>query len=298
MFANYGYLAEFLVAAESPNLAAASKRLLISPAAMSKHLAALESELECELLERDRHTFRLTPAGQAVYNAGAPLLAIGPQVEAAARQATPLRIMVLFDSVSLHQAIARATRALTRAGRGINIELEEAAGTRNPFTTLTEGDIDLLIHDPLGCQAVPEELESHAIAKMSYIGIVRTCHPLARRRELFIDDLRDWPLIRLNGNFQLLEHTWNAICAECMAAGFRPVEHDQTIYHPAGGGLVDISDNEIYIVSADSQNVSSFRDDPEYACIGIAGFQHEAQVSFLPDNARAKAFYEAICTQA
>ena len=298
MFANYSYLAEFLVAAESPNLAAAAKRLLISPAAMSKHLAALESELGCGLLERDRHTFRLTPAGEAVYDVAAPLLAIGPQVEAAAQQATPLRIMVLFDSVAIHQMIARATRALSHSGNHIAIELEEDAGTRNPFGALVDGKIDLLIHDPLGCQAIPEHLESHVVAKLSYVGIMRADHPLAKREELFVDDLRDWPLIRLHGNFQLLEHTWNAVREECNAAGFQPIVHDQTIYHPAGGGLIDVDRNEIYILPEGSQNIASYRDDPNYSCVKFAHVQHEARASFVPTNARARMFCEALRKQA
>lgn len=294
MIANYTYLAEILVAAESSNLAEAAQRLHISPAAMSKHLVSLESDLGCTLLERDRHTFRLTEAGQAVYEAGSPLLAIGPQVEKAAQQANPFRILVLFDSTDIHQLLTRTLRALYSQDKNLNIMLVENSDSRNPFTSVVEGDIGLVIHQAISNQPVPKQLQSNRIATVSFVAIMRASHPLANRKSLYIEDLRNWPLIRLEGNFQLLDHMWNAVRDDCLAAGFQPTSHLQHIYHPAGGGLIDVAEDEIYILPDGSQNMATFRDDPAFACLPIDDMRHEAFATFDPNSTRAQQFAAAL----
>ena len=51
---NTRYLEEFLVIAEELNFSAAAKRLYTTRPTLSEHLAVLEDELGCKLVERGR----------------------------------------------------------------------------------------------------------------------------------------------------------------------------------------------------------------------------------------------------
>lgn len=63
---NTRYLKEFLVIAEELNFSAAAKRLYTTRPTLSEHLAELEDELGCKLVERGRGKPALTPAWEAV----------------------------------------------------------------------------------------------------------------------------------------------------------------------------------------------------------------------------------------
>ena len=59
------FLREFLVLADCLNFGTAARRLFVSQPTLSRHVQAVEDEAGCRLLERDRHSVSLTPAGEA-----------------------------------------------------------------------------------------------------------------------------------------------------------------------------------------------------------------------------------------
>ena len=61
---NTRYLKEFLVIAEELNFSAAAKRLYTTRPTLSEHLAELEDELGCKLVERGHGKPALTPLGR------------------------------------------------------------------------------------------------------------------------------------------------------------------------------------------------------------------------------------------
>lgn len=61
---NIDHLKEFIYLAETLNFSATAKHFFVSPSVLSKHVAAMESELSAKLLERDSHSVRLTEAGE------------------------------------------------------------------------------------------------------------------------------------------------------------------------------------------------------------------------------------------
>ncbi len=96
------------------------------------------------------------------------------------------------------------------------------------------------------------------------------------------------------GIHQLLDHTWNAVRDNCLAAGFQPTPHIQRIYHPADGALIDIGEDEIYVLPDGSRNTSVYRDDPAFACLPISDMEHAAFATINPKSKRAKMFIDAL----
>lgn len=68
------YIREFTVLAQSPSFRAAAKQLYISQPTLSKHIALLESEVGCNLVERDSAGLRLTSAGRFFLDSSLDLL--------------------------------------------------------------------------------------------------------------------------------------------------------------------------------------------------------------------------------
>ena len=58
----------FLALTDTLNFTNAAKRLYLSQQAVSKHIAKLEDELECQLFFRSRGDISLTPAGKIYFN--------------------------------------------------------------------------------------------------------------------------------------------------------------------------------------------------------------------------------------
>ena len=61
---NIDHLKEFIHLAETLNFSATAEHFFVSPSVLSKHIAAMESELSAKLLDRDSHSVCLTEAGQ------------------------------------------------------------------------------------------------------------------------------------------------------------------------------------------------------------------------------------------
>ena len=57
----------FVAVAEQGNISQAAKRIFLTQSALSRQIKALEDEIGQCLLERQAHSIRLTPAGQATF---------------------------------------------------------------------------------------------------------------------------------------------------------------------------------------------------------------------------------------
>lgn len=80
MAINMEYLSNFIIAAEYQNFTLAAERLFMSQSTLSRQIKDLEDECGTALFIRNGRTVTLTKAGQALYDAGRPLLAHLEQV--------------------------------------------------------------------------------------------------------------------------------------------------------------------------------------------------------------------------
>ncbi|MGN0932779.1 LysR substrate-binding domain-containing protein [Falsigemmobacter intermedius] len=73
----------FVAVAEAGGFASAARKLAIARATLSRRIADFEAALSQRLIERSSRSFRLTAAGEALFNRARPFVAAAPEVFAA-----------------------------------------------------------------------------------------------------------------------------------------------------------------------------------------------------------------------
>ncbi len=80
------YLYEFAVVARRQNMAAAALELGLSTSSLARHMAALESELRANLLERTASGVRLTEDGRYTFAVACKMCELGEGLQERLRQ--------------------------------------------------------------------------------------------------------------------------------------------------------------------------------------------------------------------
>ena len=117
------YIREFTVLAQSPSFRAAAKQLYISQPTLSKHIALLESEVGCNLVERDSAGLRLTSAGRFFLDSSLDLL---EYVDDRMRDICDRTRAVESDMTELRVPDSRASSPLRRVPAAAKSLLEES----------------------------------------------------------------------------------------------------------------------------------------------------------------------------
>jgi DNA-binding transcriptional LysR family regulator len=197
----------FALAAEELHFGRAAERLSISQQALSKRIAALESNLGVRLFDRGGQHVRLTePGARFLEPARTTLSAAEAAVAAVSRTARPLRIDVWGHLYAPMRTLAQI------AGRGSPLELELGHGRDLPSvsTALAQHQIDVgfgRIHPPAG------DGLAHRLVRLEPVDAVLSAdHPLASAPHLRPEQLRDsllWtpgPLSRLDFLSRFADH--------------------------------------------------------------------------------------------
>lgn len=188
-------LRAFVAVAETGSFSAAAERLFITQPAISKRIAALESELDTALFDRLGRRIRATTAGAALL---ARARAILNEVEDAKRSLANLAGTVvgpLSLGTSHHIGLHRLPPALKRYSQtypGVRLDLrfmdsEQACGA------VERGELELamvtLPRDPARALSLIHVWDDPLEI------VVGTAHPLARKRRLPMSALCDYPAI-------------------------------------------------------------------------------------------------------
>src|SRR6266436_9176019 len=84
----------FVAVAETGNISRAAKKIFLTQPALSRQIKALEHEIGQCLLERQAHSIRLTPAGEALLREARELFQHADQMLERVRSAGGLRLRV------------------------------------------------------------------------------------------------------------------------------------------------------------------------------------------------------------
>ncbi|CAA9522202.1 MAG: hypothetical protein AVDCRST_MAG79-264 [uncultured Thermoleophilia bacterium] len=184
----------FVAVAEELHFRRAAERLHVAQPGVSQQIISLEAELGVRLLDRDRRTVALTPAGTALLEEARAVLAgvdrARARTQAAGSGVTGRLRLSLTRSLTggLAGRIVDAYR-----GRFPEVELELSAGhTSLHVEQLREGAIDVAFVRPPLNDPLIAELE---LAREPLVCVLPSQHRLARRRRVSREDLRDEPLV-------------------------------------------------------------------------------------------------------
>ncbi|MCU1682759.1 MAG: LysR family transcriptional regulator [Amycolatopsis sp.] len=210
----------FRAVAQELHFGRAAERLRLAQPYLSRTIRALEADLGAPLFDRTTRRVELTPAGRALMNPAAEILALSEQARAeveAAYRGDSGRVRFSFagpSSQSMVGLLARTVRE--RFGR---INLVFRPGRYGPVVVreLLEKSTDLAIarfeHAPVG-------VASRLVARERGVLAVPSAHPLAGAAAVSFADLRGESFIALP------EAAGSAVramfVAGCHAAGFAP----------------------------------------------------------------------------
>jgi DNA-binding transcriptional LysR family regulator len=186
-------LASLRAVASHGSVVAAAEALGYTPSAVSQQVKRLERQTGVPLLERVGRGVMLTDHGRHLVDAGARLLADLEEVEAGLHQrsgAVVGHVRLTAFSTAMRGLVAPVVRALADTHPGLTLTLTE----REPWDTVelvASGQSDLGVVHRWGDVpiAIPEHLETTAVARDVADVIMPVDHPLAGRERVSPHDL-------------------------------------------------------------------------------------------------------------
>ena len=118
----------FVAVAEEGNISRAAKRIFLTQSALSRQIKALEDEIGQCLLERQAHSIRLTPVGEALLQAARDLLQHAEQLLERVRHAgRGVRLRVGYAPSLAAGMLSVAVENFTQAHPNARVELFDLA---------------------------------------------------------------------------------------------------------------------------------------------------------------------------
>ncbi len=212
------YLHEFTVIANLGSFSRAAEELCISQSALSKHIAALERELDTPLLTRNSRNVALSPAGVQILPMAAEIFSLGNKIRvAAAKENRKNRHILTIASIPV-MAQYNITGALAKFQQQFpQITLDVAECEQH--------DLDAMLRDGR-CELAFTRRSGSGVADMEYlpfardhlVAVMHETHSFAKFAALQLEDCRDQPLLCLDQRTGLYD-----LCTRlCRQAGFEP----------------------------------------------------------------------------
>jgi LysR family transcriptional regulator of gallate degradation len=185
-------LRNLLAIARQGSFSRAAAALNMSQPALSNSIVQLERRLHDRVLDRGRHGAQLTGLGQLLVR-HAELIEVGleralKEIRTHERAAVgPLLIGV--TPIAAAQLVPRALRRLRQETPNLSASVLEMAFA-DAMPALLKGQIDLMV-GPVGVYAKVDGVEEERLTTDPFAVIVRSGHPLCRRRSISLRELAD-----------------------------------------------------------------------------------------------------------
>jgi DNA-binding transcriptional LysR family regulator len=215
------HLRYFQAVAEELSFSKAARRLRIAQPALSRAVQELEQDLDTRLIDRNRRTVSLTPAGSVLLGETSLLLerldeSLRRVKRTAAGEEGELRLGYIGPPTQpfLGRLLAEYRRRFPK----VSVHLEERTPER-VWEMVAKGRLSVALTRPLPGQG--ERALGTLLLRQEPLGIVvRADHPWAEKSAIAWKDLAQEPLIVLARREGVGLH--DEIIAACRAAGFAP----------------------------------------------------------------------------
>ncbi|GBQ27221.1 LysR family transcriptional regulator [Gluconacetobacter azotocaptans] len=179
----------FQVLARTGSLRRAAQKLDITPTALTRQIENLEHFFGAPLIEREQQGVRLTAAGEVVAERAGLVARELDSLRARVDDLKGLRsgtVTIRASGSPVSSVLAPALAALHQEFPGLRFNVETAGGP-SIGAALTSGEVDL------GLTLFAPSLSELTICSRLHVvhsAIMAPSHPLAGRRELFLEDVR------------------------------------------------------------------------------------------------------------
>ena len=208
------YLWEFLILSETKSYSVAAQRLFLSEPTLSRHMKALEEDLDASLFERGTGGLELTEYGKALFPFAQKIVDDVNESRTAinllkARHASALRITSGYPIRSLIEKFSQQNPDIFCNLADNNVSTVEI------LERLHSGELDLAV-----VQNAPEDsrLEKLHYTNDHYAAVMSVKHHLARRKRVRISELKNERFI----SFASDQECNNVLLRLCKSAGFEP----------------------------------------------------------------------------
>jgi DNA-binding transcriptional LysR family regulator len=243
------HLRYFQAVAEELSFSQASRRLHIAQPALSRAVQELEHELGTRLIERDRRTVALTPAGAVLlHEAGLLLERFEESLRRVRRTASGEEgeLRLGYIGPPTQRFLGRLLHDYRERYPKVSVHLEERTPER-VWEMVAKGRLSVAITRPLPGQG-ERALETLLLRKEPLGIVVPVGHPLAGRDSVTWKMLAKEPLIVLARREGVGLH--DEILAACRSAGFTPrIAYNPSLmgtvlsYAEAGAGVGIVTDS-------------------------------------------------------
>ncbi|HEU4807195.1 MAG TPA: LysR family transcriptional regulator [Homoserinimonas sp.] len=223
----------FIAVAEELHFGRAAERLHIAQPPLSQQIQRLEQELGLVLFDRNRHSVRLTKAGEELLVEARRAVAQSDRVAAVAqniRTGESGRVRIGFVGSALYAGVPAMIRELRQAAPDIRITASEME-TGAQLMAINNDMIDLgVVRTPLSTN----ELAVHVITTDDLVVALPHDHRLARSHSLELAQLANEPFVFFKPEEG--RGFWEVVISACASAGFTPrVEYEAEHIHTMVG---------------------------------------------------------------
>ncbi|ADB35733.1 transcriptional regulator, LysR family [Kribbella flavida DSM 17836] len=209
--------------ADHGTVTAAAEVLHLTPSAVSQQLAALESEVGQELLERRGRRVAITSAGRLLLSHADTILTEVERAEDAMRlhadgATGELRVAAFATAISL--LVAPSLARLRETTPGLRLVVRDAEG-HQAVTQLLDGDVDLAVtveHRGSPRAADDDRLTLTPLYAEPFVAVLPPDHPAAATTAVDLATLAadDWVMTSVGNPIR------DVVLLACEQAGFRP----------------------------------------------------------------------------
>jgi DNA-binding transcriptional LysR family regulator len=213
------HLRYFVAVAEELNLTRAAGRLHVAQPALSRQIHDLEEELSTPLFERNRSGVQLTRAGRAFYPRARAILTQAADAANEARSAAGVisgRLAIGYPSGLHLNYLAPLIAAFRQAHPKVEFDFLHGL-PEEQFKALRDSRIDV------GFVTLPvhvEGMEQRVIWRVPFKVVLPEKHPLAKRREFTLADLRHEDFVFCTRESR--PEFYDEFFRQCANAGFHP----------------------------------------------------------------------------
>ncbi len=208
----------FVAVAEERNISRAAKRIFLTQPALSRQIKALENEIGQCLLERQAHSIRLTPVGEALLREARELLQHAEQMIERVRVAgRGLRLRVGYAPSLAAGMLSVAVENFTQAHPNAHVELLDLS-TAEMLAGLENDRLDVALC--VGQRRQTRGLKWTPLIRAPWRLAVSRNHPLARRSQATPADVAGEPLL-VYAKRDYPEY-WDALTGWLQGHGQRP----------------------------------------------------------------------------
>jgi LysR family cys regulon transcriptional activator len=190
----------FYYTVQTKSFSKAAKKMSLSQAAVTLQVQSLERDLGVQLFIRDKQTIKVTEAGRILYSQASHYIhGIDDLFESFIKFTSDKKLNTI-DLASNHVGISYILPKFIKKFKTTNPSIKfkiRNLSKAECIERLLNQEIDMFIY-PMADGELPETLEFIPIVKYQPILLVRKDHPLAKKKNLVLEDVAKFDLVRID----------------------------------------------------------------------------------------------------